>query len=200
MVETIIEAAARTLAEEGYARATTNRIAQAAGVSVGSLYQYFPSKDAIAVELARRLRASRLALVAERLRGAGEKPLEVVVPELLRAVLRAEGINPELYRVLVDSVVRPNPRRELLEYARRLETMVVEALRAARPALAIVDYELTAFILVRSVLALVHAASADEPRFNTPVLVDELATLILGYLRPHQSEKSFVKKSVPPGS
>src|SRR5205823_3164873 len=79
MVETIIEAAARVFVELGYARASTNRIAQAAGVSVGSLYQYFPGKDAIAVELARRLRASRLELVTSRLRAASEEPLETVV-------------------------------------------------------------------------------------------------------------------------
>src|ERR1700736_5178789 len=48
MVETILEAAARVFVREGYARATTNRIAAAAGISVGSLYQYFPGKDAIA--------------------------------------------------------------------------------------------------------------------------------------------------------
>jgi AcrR family transcriptional regulator len=45
MFETLLEAAAPVFVREGYARATTNRIADAAGVSVGSLYQYFPSKD-----------------------------------------------------------------------------------------------------------------------------------------------------------
>ena len=47
MVDTILEAAARVLAEEGLGRATTNRIAEVAGVSIGSLYQYFPNKLAI---------------------------------------------------------------------------------------------------------------------------------------------------------
>ena len=47
MVDTILQAAARVLAEEGLGRATTNRIAEVAGVSIGSLYQYFPNKLAI---------------------------------------------------------------------------------------------------------------------------------------------------------
>jgi len=47
MVEAILEAAAQIFAELGYARATTNKIAERAGVSVGSLYQYFPNKDSL---------------------------------------------------------------------------------------------------------------------------------------------------------
>ncbi len=58
-VDSILAAATRLLISKGYARTTTNEIAETAGVSVGSLYQYFPSKDAIAVELLRRGSARR---------------------------------------------------------------------------------------------------------------------------------------------
>ena len=50
-VDAIIQATARVLVEDGYDRASTNRIAQAAGVSIGSLYQYFPSKEALVAAL-----------------------------------------------------------------------------------------------------------------------------------------------------
>src|SRR5215471_21205054 len=53
-VEAIVEAAAQVFERHGYAAGTTNRIAERAGVSIGSLYQYFPNKDAIVMELARR--------------------------------------------------------------------------------------------------------------------------------------------------
>jgi len=51
MVEAILKAAAQIFAELGYARATTNKIAERAGVSVGSLYQYFPNKDSLIASL-----------------------------------------------------------------------------------------------------------------------------------------------------
>ena len=54
MVEWILQGAARILEESGYAALTTNRVAEIAGISVGSLYQYFPTKDAIVAELTRR--------------------------------------------------------------------------------------------------------------------------------------------------
>ena len=50
-VDALVEATARVLLRDGYDRASTNRIAMAAGVGIGSLYQYFPSKDAITVAL-----------------------------------------------------------------------------------------------------------------------------------------------------
>ena len=53
-VDAILEAAAYILVRDGYARLTTNRIADRAGVNVASIYQYFPGKDAIVAELRRR--------------------------------------------------------------------------------------------------------------------------------------------------
>src|SRR5581483_874384 len=53
-VDAILVATARVLCETGYDRASTNRIALAAGVSVGSLYQYFPSKEALVAALVER--------------------------------------------------------------------------------------------------------------------------------------------------
>src|SRR5215510_14983354 len=51
-VAAILDAAAGMFAQHGYLRTTTNRIAERAGVSIGSLYEYFPSKDAILIALA----------------------------------------------------------------------------------------------------------------------------------------------------
>ncbi len=180
MVETILEAATRVFVEQGYARATTNRIAAAAGVSVGSLYQYFPSKDAIAVELLRRYREGLLELVASRLSGVTRESFERVVHGLLVDLVRAEGINPALHRVLIEQVLRTSARKEMLGFEERLEAALVEALRAAGHDLD--DPELAAFVLVRVVLAVVQSVVVERPRYKNVALANELTRAVMGYL------------------
>jgi len=186
-VDAILEAAAREFAAEGYEAATTNKIAEAAGTSVGSLYQYFPSKDAIAVELARRFRAGRLDFVRTQLEAVGEKPLELVVGTLISSFILAEGIRPELYRVLIEQVMRTSARRELRGYEEKLEAVVVEAIRRVKPTPEVADPELAAFMIVRMVLALVHAANADKHRYSREAMAGELTKMVVGYLlaKPH---------------
>lgn len=101
-VEAIVEASARVFVEEGFESATTNRIAEVAGVSVGSLYQYFPNKES----LVRALLIRHLA-EAETLRPAalgGDLPLSL--RERIRAAV--EWYSP-----------RMPPTRSCIERSRR---------------------------------------------------------------------------------
>ncbi len=146
MLETILEAAARVFVKEGYARATTNRIAAAAGISVGSLYQYFPGKDAIAVALLRRHRDRILEGVASHLADVDEASLEVRVRELVRAVLAAEGLHPGLHRVLIEQVLRTGARAEMIGFEDQLEAVIVERLKSQTEDIGVKDLDLAAFI------------------------------------------------------
>ena len=184
MVETILEATARVFVAHGYARATTNRIAEAAGISVGSLYQYFPSKDAIAVELLRRYRETLIDLVRRHLQGVGESSLEAVVRALLGALLRAEGIDPALHRVLIERVLRTSARGEISGFEERVEGALAEAIRGANGAMSGRNPEMTAFVVVRALLGAVHAAVVDRPALNGPELVEELTRLVVRFLAP----------------
>ncbi len=181
MVETLLEAAARVFVKQGYAKATTNRIAAAAGVSVGSLYQYFPSKDAIAVELLRRYRDGLVALVAGRLESATRETFPTIVRDLLQDLLHAERINPALHRVLIEQVLRTSARKEMLGFEERLENVIVRALEASDAGVGL-DHELASFILVRVVLGVVQSVVVDRPKLNTPELVEELTRLVVGYV------------------
>jgi AcrR family transcriptional regulator len=180
MVESLLEAAARVFVREGYAKATTNRIAAAAGVSVGSLYQYFPNKDAIAVELLRRYRDGLVKLIAGRLERADRETFPAIVRELLGDLLRAEGISPALHRVLIEQVLRTSARREMLGFEERLEAVVANALRASE--VEGVDFDMVAFVLVRAVLAVVQSAVVDRPHMDRSALADELTRLVVGYV------------------
>ncbi len=90
----IEEAAARILEEEGLPALTTNRIAERAGVSIGSLYQYYPGKEAIVAAL---LRAKRRELLAGLRRAAEqEAPLDALIDALLDAALAHQFARPRL--------------------------------------------------------------------------------------------------------
>ncbi len=183
MVATILEAAARVLVAEGYARATTNRVAAAAGISVGSLYQYFPGKDALIVALLKRHRSQMMATVGKHLEAFQDRPLGSAVPALIRAVLDAHGINPKLHRVMLEQVLHSEARSEVAGFEPRLEAIVKEALLPHKAKLRVESVGLASFILVQLITAVARAAVVDRPEQATdPRLVDELSDVVLRYL------------------
>ena len=99
-VEAVIEAGARILSEQGWAGFTTNRVAEAAGVSIGSLYQYFPDKLSLVDAIRRRHLADSLAAV--RTAWSDGKPLTAFVEDLVDGIVAAHSIHRGLHRVLLD--------------------------------------------------------------------------------------------------
>jgi AcrR family transcriptional regulator len=104
-VEAVLEAAARILEEQGFAGYTTNAVAERAGVSVGSLYQYFPGKDAITVALIERETGTLLADVA---RTQAEEGLDAKLVRLIRSAVAHQMRRPKL-AVLLDFEERRLP-------------------------------------------------------------------------------------------
>src|SRR5262249_60436809 len=99
-VDALLEATARILIREGYDRASTNKIAAAAGVSIGSLYQYFPSKEAVVAALIDRHTQELSQVVLNALLKVSAHPLEIGVRELIKAAIDAHRVDPPLHRVL----------------------------------------------------------------------------------------------------
>src|SRR5258708_25721914 len=91
-VDAILVATARVLCETGYDRASTNRIALAAGVSVGSLYQYFPSKEALVAALAERHVDEMTSLVKSKLAEVRAVPLHDAVETMIGAMFAAPAV------------------------------------------------------------------------------------------------------------
>ena len=103
-VDAILEAAADILVREGYARLTTNRIADRAGVNVASLYQYFPGKDAIVAELRRRHGAAERAASREILLQRRGDSLESTLRALISRGVAAHAVAPALHRVFAEHI------------------------------------------------------------------------------------------------
>lgn len=124
--DTILEAAARVFDREGLA-ATTNRIAEVAGVSVGSLYQYFPNKHAILHELALRHldhAEAEFAAALQRFRDTRPSP-ESVVTELVGLAVRENTPFAHAHRLMREHAPRT---LEFTEHFDRLTALLVDGL------------------------------------------------------------------------
>ena len=105
-VDVILEAAAQVFGDQGYAAATTNHIARRAGVSIGSLYQYFPNKDAILYSLMERHVREGYELITretEAMRQEGKITVRII-RRLIEAMLVFHEKDPVLHRVLFEEV------------------------------------------------------------------------------------------------
>lgn len=100
MVQTIKESATRILKEQGLEYFTTNRVAELAGVSIGSLYQYFGSKEVLIAEIKREHFSQLRALFADAYQQHQSARLAFVTSKLIEASIQGHLIDPELHRVL----------------------------------------------------------------------------------------------------
>src|SRR5690348_15509443 len=88
-VDALVEATARILVKEGFDKASTNRIAEAAGVSVGSLYQYFPSKEALVVAVMDRHNDETMRLVRSELADVATLPIKQAIRKVVAVAVEA---------------------------------------------------------------------------------------------------------------
>ena len=183
-VDTILDAAARVLVRDGYAAATTNRIADVAGVSIGSVYQYFPNKDALVAALhARHSRQMQVVMTAV-LDGASGASLRDNISGLVRALVAAHMVEPGLQRILERECPFFDDARDPAGPG-ALAVARVEALLARhQDEVAVDDRALAAWIVLRTLASLVHAAVLEPTRaIALPDLETAITDLVSGYLR-----------------
>jgi AcrR family transcriptional regulator len=182
-VEVILTATARVLVDVGYDHASTNKVAEIAGVSVGSLYRYFPSKEALVAALIERHVQSMLDVCESKLIEMATAPLDVAAHEIVRAILRAQSVNPKLHRILIQQVPRVGQLRNVDALQERFGVLVKAYLENRKKELRPKNIDLAVFMLVRAVEAVAHAAVLEKPDLLIDgELADELAEMVLRYL------------------
>ena len=182
-VDVILDAAARILVKGGYTAFTTNRVAEMAGVSVGSLYQYFPNKEALLGQLMRRHVEELERGIAAITEGAEKRPLGETVRALIEDNVRAHLIDPELHRVLSEEVPRLGPLDWRSAFGERCALRVRRALEVRRSELAIADLDLAVYLVTRTVETAIHDGVAMRPGdLRSGALAEELTRMIVGYL------------------
>jgi len=195
MVDAMLEAAARILVTGGYAALNTNKVAEVAGVSVGSVYQYFPNKQALVGALRERHAAEVNRVVGGAASQAAGQDIEAVARRLVRASVEAHLIDRDLHRVLtveipdvghMDGGADPNRPGPGTVYSSLLPlvTQFGPGLPAAR-------IEQIACIGCEIVEALVHAAVVEgRLALASDALEDEIVRVLLGYVSALRASES----------
>jgi AcrR family transcriptional regulator len=184
-VDALLEATARILVREGFDKASTNRIAEVAGVSVGSLYQYFPSKEALVAALIDRHNRQVMQAIQGELAEALKLSMEEAVRRLVSIAVKAHRIDPKLHRALTEQIPRVGRLENVEFFNRQYYVLFENYLKSRRDEINVTDLRLAAFVCVTSIEALTHTAvlhrkmvSADE----VDALIEQGTRLVVGYL------------------
>jgi AcrR family transcriptional regulator len=180
-VDAVLDAVVVILKQHGAGAVTTNRIADVAGVSVGSVYQYFPDKHAIFAALHDRHAEEIGGAVERTLAEHAGAPLEERMRALIGALVDAHSPDPELYELLDSEVPhRAHGARKLEERLRRLLRAALSERLPERPR----DVEGALFVLAHMVDALAHGAALRRPPgLSLAAAKEEAVRAVVAYLR-----------------
>ncbi len=182
-VETIFEATARILQTEGRQGLNTNRVAKLAGISVGTLYAYFPNKDAIILAMARReteaVRASVAKALTEDLRLTNESPVRLAI----RALIKGYGRRNKARRILMETLIATGHSDEIAKPVQDIADLIATRGAHLLPANTRPPSPIALFVLTRAVDSVVRAATYEDAKFiASREFEDELTRLVLAYV------------------
>jgi AcrR family transcriptional regulator len=183
-VAAILDATARLLVEHGYAATSTNAVAERAGVSVGSLYQYFPNKDALIAALHTRHRAQMQAVFDRAMtEGGAASSLAEAIALLIETAVDAHRVEADLHQVLEHQLAGLDTGSAQGGFDAVLQERLHALLRRHRAQLAVSDLRLAAFMLVHSAHALIHAAIGPRPRgVSLKAATADIVRMMVSYL------------------
>ena len=180
-VEAVLDAVTRVMKRHGVAALTTNRIAEAAGVSIGSVYQYFPDKAAIYVALHDR-HVDHIGQLVERTRAAhAHAPFEQLVRALVDVLVDEHASDPELYELL-ETV--PGGSVSVGQLAMRLRGVLEPAMGSHRPKVAARgELDRVLFVVANMLDSLCHAAALRRPpKLSLAAAKDETVRAVVSYV------------------
>jgi len=180
--ERILTAAAHVFAEHGYAAGTTNRIAERARTSIGSLYQYFPNKDAILAELLVQHIDRGTWTGADEL-DLAPGTLEATVRVLIRDAIDNHRDDPRLLRVMVEEAPVSQELIDAVDRHGKLRTAQVRDVLVRHPDVRVGDPDVAADIILFTVEMNTHKFMASPGDIPVEAFEEELVAMVTRYLR-----------------
>jgi AcrR family transcriptional regulator len=182
-VEAILEATIRVLRGTDFDSLTTTKVADVAGVGVGTLYQYFPSKEALLFALLEREMELFEAALMQSAAGAGVTLVEQV-EAIVDALIRFKRDRADITVALHAQMPRVDGVKVVRATMRRIVTMLTAMLSAHLPNAEPPEIERMAMTIATSVQGTVDGALDIWPaRIKQAAFRDDLVRLVLGYLR-----------------
>jgi len=184
-VDQILEAAAHVFAKRGYAGATTNHIAERAGVSIGSLYQYFPNKDTILVALHARHMESASEVLQRMMEEAlrQKKAPEHLLRRFVSQIIEMHASEPALHHVLLYEGPRTPELSKQLHAIEDSMAHAVEQMLAERGGISRLHAKHAAYLVVHVVENMAHEyVIHPPPDMSIEVFIEELVTMLSGYI------------------
>lgn len=181
--ESVLDAVIRILKREGAGGVTTNHIAEVAGVSIGSVYQYFPDKRAIFTALHERHINHIDRIIHSTLVEHARSSLEELVRAIIEAMVETHRIDPELSHLLFAEV--PHRADGSREFAARLHGAFLLAIASrTRELKKDRDLDSVVFVVAHMIDALSHAAVLSRPAsLSLQAAKEEASRAVLAYLR-----------------
>lgn len=182
-VEAILQATAQVLVREGFDRANTNRIAEVAGVSIGTLYQYFPNKESLLVSLVNDNIDQAITVTTQLLTDMEGAPAHEIVAMLIKAVIELERVSLTLRQQLVTHL----PREKIFEKYRHLyersRPFVRNFLESRRDEIVPDDLDMATMMVISTVEMSIATTLLFHPeRLSDGSLHRELTRMICRYL------------------
>jgi AcrR family transcriptional regulator len=171
-VEVILEAAAQVLEAAGLEGYTTNHIAERAGVSIGSLYQYFPNKDAVTVALIER----DASTLAEALLALDRSEWKATLLTMIELVAEHDRCRPRLARLLDSEEVRMRAESVQRQSAEKIRVFLEDLLGEAA------EFPLPVAVIVSDLMALTRGLSNGSAASDPTMLARRIEWAVLGYL------------------
>ena len=183
-IDVIIEASTQLLLDQGYDRFTTARAAERAGVSVGSLYQYFPNKAALAAAVIDRCCEAFIVALDHALAGRPRITLAECIRAIVDVILVSHQVAPDLHRIVIDLAPRIGVVDKTDRMSRKMAEAIEAVLRLHSDEIAPeIDLATAATIIETLLVALAHrAALADSVPARDDAIASETTWMIIRYL------------------
>lgn len=182
-IEVLLLATEKVFARDGFVAATTNRIAEVAGVSIGTLYHYFPTKEALIEAIVHRMWTAEVAVVEARAPLLLEGSLETAIRELVAAIASRVASHRALYMRWYAEAPHLGKLEFGLDLTDRGTALVRLALARHEAQLWPRDLDFAADFVVKMTLAAVRTAARDYPKqLASGAFAEELTQMLVRYL------------------